>query len=129
MSKIFNDTVYYLDGDNLPRQAPILTRSDSVSGEVLSVSFEEKPLYSPVFGVCGLPEDETAIARMLAGMKEYITGGPEIYPFRYALEDAYLALLMPGFSAVSDWHQSKTGPRPWKQGCAESCKNLTQEAE
>ena len=104
-------------------------RSDPVSGEVLSVSFEEKPLYSPVFGVCGLPEDETAIARMLAGMKEYIIGGPEIYPFRYALEDAYLALLMPGFSAVSDWHQSKTGPRPWKQGCAESCKNLTQEAE
>lgn len=127
--EIFNDTVYYLDGDNLPRQAPLLTRSDPVSGEALSISFEEKPLYSPVFGICGLPEDETAIARMLIGMKEYITGGPEIYPFRYALEDAYLALLMPGFSAVSDWHQSKTGPRPWKQGCAESCKNLTQEAE
>ena len=95
----------------------------------MSVSFEEKPLYSPVFDICGLPEDETAIARMLAGMKEYITGGPEIYPFRYALEDAYLALLMPGFSAVSDWHQSKTGPRPWKQGYAGSRKNLTQEAE
>ena len=127
--EICNDMVYYLDSDNLPIQAPLLTRSNPISGEVLSVSFGEKPLYSPVFGVCGLPEDETAIARMLVGMKEYITGGPEIYPFRYALEDAYLALLMPGLSAVSDWHQSKTDPRPWKQGSAESRKNLTQEAE
>lgn len=113
--ELLNDMVYYLDENNLPHQTALSVESDPSTGEILSVSLHGQTLYSPAFGVCGLPEDETAIARMLIGMKEYVTGGREIYPFSSALEDAYLALLMSGSGIDSDWHQTKTGPRPWKQ--------------
>lgn len=125
--ELLNDMVYYLDKNNHPHQAPLVIKSDPSTGEVLSVSLLGQTLYSPVFGVCGLPEDETAIARMLAGMKEYINGGREIYPFSCALEDAYLALLMSGSEADSDWYQTKTGPRPWKRPGSEAHTNSTQE--
>ena len=42
----------------------------------------------------GLSEDETAIARMLTGMKTYIDTGKEVYPLREALQDAYFSILM-----------------------------------
>ncbi len=42
----------------------------------------------------GLSEDETAIARMLLGMKSYVDTGMEIYPLREALQDAYFSILM-----------------------------------
>ena len=41
-----------------------------------------------------LPEDETAIARMLIGIKNYVDGGEEIYPLADALQDAYLTTLL-----------------------------------
>ncbi len=125
--KLLNNMVYYLDENNLPHQAPLVIKSDPSTGEVLSVSLQGQTLYSPVFGVCRLPEDETAIARMLAGMKEYVNGGREVYPFSSALEDAYLALLMSSSGTTSDWYQIKTGPRPWKQPGSGSHINSTQE--
>lgn len=112
--ELLNDMVYYLDENNHPLQAPLAVKSDPSTGEILSVSLRGQVLYSPVFGVCGLPEDETAIAGMLVGMKEYVNGGREVYPFSSALEDAYLALLMSGPGSGSDWFQVRTGPRPWK---------------
>lgn len=41
-----------------------------------------------------LGQDETAISAILLGMKAYIDGGNEVYPMKYALEDAYIATLM-----------------------------------
>lgn len=130
-----NDMVYYLDKRNLPHQAPLVFKYDPSGREVLSVTFQGQNLYSPPFGACGLPEDETAMARVLSGMKEYIDTGREFYPLSYALEDAYLTLLMTdsplsrrgtetgrdtsGNSAEAElssgWYQNKTDFRPWKQ--------------
>ncbi|MFB2600290.1 Gfo/Idh/MocA family protein [Herbiconiux sp. P17] len=41
-----------------------------------------------------LSDDEIAIALMLAGMRERITGGPEVYSLAEASQDHYLHLLM-----------------------------------
>lgn len=58
-------------------------------------------------------QDEYAIATMLYDMREYLAGGPEVYPLAEALEDAYLWKLMqeavvnPGKEVVSErmlWH-------------------------
>ena len=125
--ELLNDIVYYLDRGNLAHQAPIILENNTVTGEILSVSFQGKRLYTPPFGVCGLPEDETAIARMLVGMKEYLTTGKEIYPFAFALEDAYLALLMSDRRSTEGWHQAETGPRPWKHIQPGTLKNSIQE--
>lgn len=113
--EIVNNRVCYLDEQNLPQEEPVLMDRDPMTGEVRSVSFGGEALYTPVFGNCGLPEDETAIARMLVGMKEYVSGGKEIYPFEFALEDAYLAMLMSDPGNRSGWQQIRTGSRPWKQ--------------
>lgn len=66
--------VYYLDENNL--------------GQEKHISFEECSVIN------GLGQDETAIAKMMTGMKNYVDGGEQIYPVEYALEDAYVALLM-----------------------------------
>ena len=86
---------------------------DEETGEILAVSFRGRKLYIPPFGICGLGEDETAAARVLAGMKKYVDGGEEVYPLRYALEDAYTANLMTT-AAGNSWQPQKSQNRPWK---------------
>lgn len=135
--ELLNDMVYFLNEGNLPRQASLIFKYDPSGREVLSVTFQGQSLYSPPFGVCGLSEDETAIARVLSGMKEYVDTGREVYPLSCALEDAYLALLMTDSplsrrgtetadessgdrietKSSSGWYQNETNPRPWKQPC------------
>lgn len=111
--EILNDTVCWLDEQNLPRREKLQIRRDPVSHEVLSITFQGQVLYSPVFGVCGLTEDETAIARLLLGMKEYIDTGKEIYPMKEALEDAYIGTLMNQLGA-DGWSSAASAPRSWK---------------
>jgi hypothetical protein len=41
-----------------------------------------------------LADDEIAIARLLAGMRERVDGGPDVYSLAEASQDHYLALLM-----------------------------------
>lgn len=59
-------------------------------------------------------QDEYAIATMLYDFRDYLAGGPEVYPLAEALEDAYLWKLMqeavwnPGKEIVSErmpWHE------------------------
>lgn len=59
-------------------------------------------------------QDEYAIATMLYDMRDYLAGGPEVYPLAEALEDAYLWILMqeavlePGKEIASEkmpWHE------------------------
>lgn len=59
-------------------------------------------------------QDEYAIATMLYDMRDYLAGGPEVYPLAEALEDAYLWILMqeavqsPGKEIISErmpWHE------------------------
>ena len=128
-----NDTVYFLNQDNLPQKEKLQFKADPLTGEILEISIQDETLYTAPFGSCGLPEDETAIAQMLAGMKTYLDTGKEIYPLEYALEDAYLALLMSSPSVLpgkdlspqkvlaaetaflaNGWFQRSSSPRPWK---------------
>lgn len=72
--EIINDTVFYLNEDNL---------------------HEEKQLCaSNPYENAGLSNGETAIVRLLDGMKKYVTTGTEVYPLNEAIYDAYVTLLM-----------------------------------
>ena len=125
--EVDDGVVCWLNDKNLPERAVLDVREDA-AGEVLGIAFRGQALYTPPFGPCGLPEDETAIARMLLGMARYIETGEELYPLADALEDAYTALLMAspavtpgaGLGGLAEagpapgWYQRRTGPRAWK---------------
>lgn len=83
--EIINDTVYYLDKDNL-------------------AACKKLDITNP-YGYAGLSEDEAAITEILLGMKEYVDKGKEVYPMNEALYDAYMGILMceagkPGYKQV-----------------------------
>ena len=83
--EIINDTVYYLDKDNL-------------------AACKKLDITNP-YGYAGLSEDEAAITEILLGMKEYVDKGKEVYPMDEALYDAYMGILMceagkPGYKQV-----------------------------
>ena len=83
--EIINDTVYYLDKDNL-------------------AACKKLDITNP-HGYAGLSEDEAAITGILLGMKEYVDKGKEVYPMNEALYDAYMGILMceagkPGYKQV-----------------------------
>ena len=83
--EIINDTVYYLDKDNL-------------------AACKKLDITNP-YGYAGLSEDEAAITGILLGMKEYVDTGKEVYPMDEALYDAYMGILMceagkPGYKQV-----------------------------
>lgn len=111
--EIINDTVHYLNASNLPETARIVTDRDSVTGEALSVSFRGETLYTPPFGPCGLPDDETAIACLLAAMAHYLETGEEYYSLAEALEDAELGDMMVA-AANHPWSMQHSVLRPWK---------------
>lgn len=83
--EIINDTVYYLDKDNL-------------------AACKKLDITNP-YGYAGLSEDEAAITGILLGMKEYVDKGKEVYPMNEALYDAYMGILMcevgkPGYKQI-----------------------------
>lgn len=90
------DTRQVATGDNNPNLSEIT--------EVIGVKLGGYPydapggtiVYEPQeeFGLCGLAEDETAIASMMLGAARYNEGGEELYPLKDALTDAYMAGLM-----------------------------------
>ena len=111
--EITDNMVYFLKDNNVAASEKMDVYKDEETGEILEVSFRGRKLYIPPFGICGLGEDETAAARVLAGMKKYVDGGEEVYPLRYALEDAYTANLMTT-AAGNSWQPQKSQNRPWK---------------
>lgn len=63
--------------------------------EITRVSFQGETLYEPPFGLCGLSDDETAIAMLMKETAEYSRGnGESPYPLQEALLDAYMAIKM-----------------------------------
>ncbi len=63
--------------------------------EVTGICFQGEQLYKPVFGLCGLSQDETAAAQLMEKTAEYAKGTAEPpYPLREALQDAYMSILM-----------------------------------
>ena len=52
-------------------------------------------LYEPPFGLCGLSDDETAIAMLMKETAEYSKGsGNSPYPLKEALLDSYMTIMM-----------------------------------
>lgn len=104
--EIIGDNVYYLNAENEPVQSKITICDRLVETpydnpnlkhvkEVTDVSFEGKSVYSPVFGPCGLAQDETAIALLMQGTYLYAKGQADSpYPLENALQDAYIMLLL-----------------------------------
>lgn len=104
--EIIDDTVYYLDRENQPAVSKLQITARTVEraydnpnlcriAEVTDAGFEGACLYRPPFGLCGLSQDETAVAVLMRRMAAYVRGsGGEPYPLREALQDAYMAILM-----------------------------------
>jgi len=91
--EMVNETFRYLDDKNMPNEAKIIVEKFE-SGQIESVKFEEKNVYQCIYGERGLPEDETAIAGLMSGMKEYNLTGKEVYPLADAMQDAYITIMM-----------------------------------
>ena len=63
--------------------------------EIKKISFNNKIIYEPEFGLCGLSEDETAIATLMCKTAEYSRGQAlPPYSLENALADAYAAILL-----------------------------------
>ncbi|MBR2281060.1 MAG: Gfo/Idh/MocA family oxidoreductase [Spirochaetales bacterium] len=104
--EIVDGTVRYLDSEGIAHVSPINMRTRKVQTgydnpnlreieEVTEVTFEDENLYSPRFGLCGLAQDETAIATMMEGTYLYAKGlADSPYPLEEALQDAYTMILL-----------------------------------
>lgn len=79
--------------------------------EIRSVSLGSRTLYTPPFGLCGLSQDETAIAQLLAAAGAYARGEADApYPLAGALEDAYAAILLRHAAATGETLSSARHP-------------------
>lgn len=88
--EIFNNMVYFLNEKNEPTSLPIEIIENL--GDIQQISFNNQILYQKQINLS--TQDEIAIARLLYKMKDFVSSKKEIYPLRYALEDAYVSLLM-----------------------------------
>ncbi len=104
--EIIDNHVYYLDADNRPAEAELEIEERIVETtdpnpnlrrfkEISRISFLGEVLYEPPFGLCGLSDDETAIAMLMKETAEYSRGSCDSpYPLQEALLDSYMAILM-----------------------------------
>lgn len=104
--EIIDHTVYYLDEKNEPMVSEIRTEKRLVETEyenpnlhyieeVTDVYFEDDRVYTSEFGLCGLAQDETAVASLMKRTAAYSRGNAAApYSLRDALQDAYMAILL-----------------------------------
>lgn len=92
--EIDDDKVYYLSEENDPLIETLTPANDGIRRGIESITFAGKAIYRNPFPTNVLPEDETAIAELLVGMKKYIETGEELYPLADAMQDAYLTALL-----------------------------------
>ncbi len=102
-----DESFYYLDSQNEPQCEKLVINSRNIIipqeknpnlrevREITGITFGGKSVYEPPFGLCGLAEDETAIAQVMADAAAYARGEKELeYPLANALQDAYMAILL-----------------------------------
>lgn len=111
--EIDNDTVYYLSEENEPMIEKLIPANDGIRPGIETIAFAGKAIYKNPFSTNVLPEDETAIARLLLGMKQYLEGGEEVYPLAYAMQDAYLSVLLK--RAVESGEMVKSDYQIWSE--------------
>lgn len=92
--EVFGDSVWYLNEDNFPMHETLNPVTNGIHPAIESIAFAGKTVYRNPFPTNLMPEDETAIARLLIGMKEYIETGKELYSLADAMQDAYLTTLL-----------------------------------
>ena len=98
--------VFYLDAKNHAAEAELeiesrVIKTDDTNPnlrefkEISRITFLGEILYEPPFGLCGLSDDETAIAMLMKETAEYSKGsGNSPYPLKEALLDSYMAIMM-----------------------------------
>ncbi len=98
--------VYYLDSEGKGHEGDIVIKSRiserksdnpnfKIIEEIEKITFEGKTLYEAPFGLCGLSQDETAVALLLRQTGDYVHNkGDNPYPLKKALSDSYMALMM-----------------------------------
>ena len=104
--EIIDRAVYYLDDKNDPVISEIRVEKRGIETEyenpnlhyveeVTAITFEDDSVYTPGFGLCGLAQDETAVASLMRRTAAYSRGDTtEPYPLKDALQDAYMAILL-----------------------------------
>ena len=121
--ELLDDTLCWLDGQNNPVEQHFETQirmqaTDDPNPnlaqirEVTSIRLGEEMLYTPPFGLCGLTEDETAIAQLMTATAAYARGEQsEPDSLSHALQDAYMTLLLQ--AAIRTGSQQSSEPQPW----------------
>lgn len=104
--EIIDRAVYYLDEKNEPEISEIQIEKRMVKTEydnpnlksieeVTQINFEGERLYTPTFGLCGLSQDETAIASLMVRTCKYSReNAAEPYTLQDALQDSYMEILL-----------------------------------
>lgn len=131
--EMINDVFYYLNQDYQASQARLVTTDRLLSTgdsnpnlstvrEIVKVELKKedkdiKPIliYEPVFGQCGLAEDETAIATLMREAADYTKGQNNAFmdiELRKALQDAYTAILLA--QAVRTGERAVSERQPWQ---------------
>ena len=85
--QVKDDVIRWVDDAHVPHRAE-LDIAWNENGGVDEIRFEGRVLYTDPFPGSGLPEDETAIACLMDGMRGYIENGTEVYPDAEAAADA-----------------------------------------
>ncbi len=120
-----DESFAYLDDRNRPVKEAlrISRRKIALSGEtnpnlqqveeITYIAFREEEVYAPPFGLCGLASDETAMAQLMLDMGRYARGekAPD-YPLEWALQDAYMAILLR--EAAASGRPVESEPQPWQ---------------
>ena len=107
-------TVRYLGRDNIPCEET-LSRVDVGRYNIQEWSTHRLMLggdivYQNPYYPARLNDDELAVAACMEKMGEYARGGPEFYPLREALQDAYLSFLMQQ-ALQTPYQEIKTEPQ------------------
>ena len=104
--EIYNNSVYWLDENNRPQHADLEIKTRTITTdssnpnlnefeETTEIGYNGKILYTPPFGLCGLSEDETAMAVMLYETALYAKNkGNSPYSLEKAVADAKFRIRM-----------------------------------
>jgi len=131
--EMINDEFYYLDKDYNSGKARLVTSDRlihtgdpnpnlSIVREIVGTELQHdntdiksSTIYEPVFGCCGLAEDETAMARIMLDAADYAADKNNVLmdmELRKALQDSYTAILLA--QAVSTGETVVSERQPWQ---------------
>ncbi|MCH5343920.1 MAG: Gfo/Idh/MocA family oxidoreductase [Acetatifactor sp.] len=121
-----DESFFYLDDRNLPTGGTLVVSRRGITvpeennpnlcqiEEITGITYQGEDVYTPPFGLCGLPSDETAIAQIMFDTGAYARGEKKLdYSLENALQDAYMAILLQ--QATISGQTIKSEEQPWHQ--------------